>query len=169
MCSTKTTSSEWRVVRFTRCGYKWLHKKKKSIIKSAYQDDEHQKLGAEAREAKERLDERLRTQRKSESKRHNNSKALRCGDGRSMVHKELQLHTEVYCSKRNGSRKFSWAKLSWKASDQDECAVCLERFRAGETLLHLPCAHRFHSGCLAPWLENNAHCPCCRMGLITHH
>lgn len=90
-------------------------------------------------------------------------------DGRSsMIPMELQR--EVYGSKkststRTGSRRFSWAKLSWKSSDQDECAVCLERFRPGETLVHLPCAHRFHSGCMVPWLENNAHCPCCRMGI----
>jgi hypothetical protein len=78
-----------------------------------------------------------------------------------------ELHTEVYGSKKGGSRRFSWSKLSWKASEQDECAVCLEQFKAGETLAHLPCDHRFHVRCLVPWLENNAHCPCCRMGIIS--
>ncbi|KAL5547679.1 hypothetical protein UlMin_002910 [Ulmus minor] len=137
--------------------------KQRSISNQAYQDDE--KLGAEAREAKERLDERLRTQRKSNSKRQNNKKeGLRGADfGKSIVKGELKK--EVCGSKNSGSRRFSWSKLSWKASDQEECAVCLERFRGGETLVHLPCAHRFHSGCLVPWLENSAHCPCCRMGI----
>lgn len=77
-----------------------------------------------------------------------------------------ELHTEVFGSKKRGSRWFSWTKLSWKASDQDDCAVCLELFKAGENLVHLPCAHKFHVRCLVPWLENNAHCPCCRMGII---
>ncbi|GMN47494.1 hypothetical protein TIFTF001_016671 [Ficus carica] len=111
-----------------------------------------QKLGVEAREAKERLDGRLRTQRKSESIRKN---------GKSVV-KGDEVQVEVYGTRKSGSRRFSWAKLSWKASDQEECAICLEWFRAGETLVHLPCAHRFHHGCLVPWLENNSHCPCCR-------
>lgn len=40
--------------------------KNRSILNQTNQD---QKLGVEAKEAKERLDERLRTQRKPESKR----------------------------------------------------------------------------------------------------
>ncbi|XP_024024490.1 probable E3 ubiquitin-protein ligase RHY1A isoform X2 [Morus notabilis] len=134
--------------------------KQGSMSTQVYQDDDDQKLGVKAREAKERLNERLRAQRKSESKRQN-GKSVGKGD---------QLQKEVYGTRKSGSRRFSWAKLSWKASDQEVCAICLERFRAGENLVHLPCAHRFHHGCLVPWLENNSHCPCCRMGInvMTH-
>ncbi|KAL6221349.1 hypothetical protein ACLB2K_009100 [Fragaria x ananassa] len=139
------------------------------LNQASYMDE---KLGVEARVAKERLDERLRTQRKTQPNRLNRKEgSLRSSsvdDGRStMIIRDL--HREVYGSKKTttktGSRKFSWAKLSWKSSDQDECAVCLERFMPGETLVHLPCAHRFHSGCMVPWLEKNAHCPCCRTGV----
>ncbi|XP_050364594.1 probable E3 ubiquitin-protein ligase RHY1A [Argentina anserina] len=137
------------------------------LNQASYTDE---KLGVEARVAKDRLDERLRTQKKSQPKRlisKEGSLRIVVDDGISaMIMKEL--HREVYGSKKTtktGSRKFSWAKLSWKSSDQDECAVCLERFRPGETLVHLPCAHRFHSGCMIPWLEKNAHCPCCRMAI----
>lgn len=96
--------------------------------------------------------------------RNKSKESLRIVDGRAMVVGELQ--TEVFGSKRSGSKRFSWGKLSWKASDQVECAICLEGFKAGESLVHLPCAHRFHSRCLMPWLETNAHCPCCRMGIF---
>lgn len=89
-----------------------------------------------------------------------NNKKIR-KNGKSVV-KGDEVQVEVYGTRRSGSRRFSWANLSWKASDQEECAICLEGFRAGETLVHLPCAHRFHHGCLVPWLENNSHCPCCR-------
>lgn len=133
----------------------------RSVLNQAYSDE---KLGGVAREAKERLDERLRTQRKSEPTRNKSKESLRIVDGRAMVVGELQ--TEVFGSKRSGSKRFSWGKLSWKASDQVECAICLEGFKAGESLVHLPCAHRFHSRCLMPWLETNAHCPCCRMGIF---
>ncbi|WP_411024310.1 RING finger domain-containing protein, partial [Salmonella sp. s58953] len=44
-------------------------------------------------------------------------------------------------------------KLEWKATEQDECAICLDQFVASEALASLPCAHRFHSRCLVPWLE----------------
>lgn len=136
----------------------------RTLLNQVCQDE---KLEEVAREAKERLDGKLRIQRKSETKRNRNSKdSLRCVESKSMVLGEL--HTEVFGSKKSGSRRFSWTKLSWKALDQDECAVCLELFKAGETLVHLPCAHRFHVRCLVPWLENNAHCPCCRMGTISH-
>ncbi|KAJ0030163.1 hypothetical protein Pint_14708 [Pistacia integerrima] len=137
-------------------------------MSQAYEDE---KLGGAAREARERLDERLRTQRKSlETKRQlsGGKESLRCVDGRSGG----ELHTEVFgsskscCSSRSGSKRFNWAKLSWKASEQEECAICLERFKTGETLVHLPCAHRFHGRCLVPWLEANAHCPCCRMEML---
>ncbi|KAL5839883.1 hypothetical protein ACOSQ4_012491 [Xanthoceras sorbifolium] len=125
------------------------------------QASQDEKLGGLAREAKERLDERLGTQRKiletrSEKERLRSSS---CVDGR--------LHTEVFGSKKSGSKRFSWSKLSWRASEQEECAICLERFKLGDTLVHLPCAHRFHARCLLPWLEANAQCPCCRTEILT--
>ncbi|KAG8485848.1 hypothetical protein CXB51_019200 [Gossypium anomalum] len=146
-------------------GLTWVlfgEKKQRSILTQSYQDD---KLGGVAREAKERLDERLRSQRKSEPKRHSNKEGMKCVDGKSLVQGELR--TEVFGSKKSASKRFSWAKLNWKASDQDECAICLERFKVDESLVHPPCAHRFHSRCLVPWLENHAHCPCCRMGILS--
>eukprot|EP00257_Ricinus_communis_P023038 XP_015582920.1 probable E3 ubiquitin-protein ligase RHY1A [Ricinus communis] len=134
----------------------------RNILSKVYEDE---KLGGVARQAKERLDERLRTQRKSSSKRRSSTGNLSGrAEGRPVGEGELQ--TEVYGLKKSsssGSKLFNWAKLSWKAADQDECTICLERFKSGETLVHLPCAHKYHCRCLVPWLENNAHCPCCRM------
>ncbi|KAM7472986.1 hypothetical protein LguiA_011169 [Lonicera macranthoides] len=131
------------------------------------QEEQDAKLGGAAREAKERLDERLRAQWKPETKRTKLQEKVVLGaeEHSSMVLSDLQI--EVYGLKKSGSKRFSWGKLGWKASDQDECAVCLDHFKAGQTLMHLPCAHRFHLRCLAPWLENNAHCPCCRMVVLT--
>ncbi|KAK6944404.1 Zinc finger, RING-type [Dillenia turbinata] len=127
------------------------------------QASEDEKLGRVAREARERLDERLRTQRKTESRRHGAVERHGQMEGGSMAVGVLQ--TEVLGPKKTSSKRFNWAKLSWKASDQEECAVCLDRYQPGETLVHLPCAHRFHSKCLVPWLRTNAHCPCCRMAV----
>lgn len=134
-----------------------------SLQRETKQVDVDEKLGGLAREAKERLDERLRSQSKSEIRRHNSKKSKNIINGSSMVFGDL--HTEVLGNKK----KFNWAKLSWKAMEQEECTVCLERFSAGETLVHLTCAHRFHSTCLIPWLVNNAHCPCCRKVILLNH
>lgn len=75
---------------------------------------------------------------------------------------------EVFGLKKSGSKRFNWGKmgLNWKSSDQDECSVCLDKFKVGEKLARLPCAHRFHSVCSLPWLESHAHCPCCRMSVL---
>ncbi|CAA2953957.1 probable E3 ubiquitin- ligase RHY1A [Olea europaea subsp. europaea] len=121
-------------------------------ISQAYCDE---KLGAVAREAKKRLDERLKAQWKSEIKRVSSGQERT----RNLEVSPTIEGTEVFGLKK----KFNWAKLSWKCTEQEECAVCLEHLMAGDTLMQLPCAHRFHSKCLVPWLESNAQCPCCRM------
>ncbi|XP_057767895.1 probable E3 ubiquitin-protein ligase XERICO isoform X1 [Salvia miltiorrhiza] len=98
------------------------------------------RLGAEAREAKKRLDERLQAQWRSETTR------------------------EVEKVKKSGSKRLKWLKLRRRSSEEEECAVCLDQINGDpETLMQLRCGHRFHTLCLLPWLEANAHCPCCRM------
>ncbi|KAK7304749.1 hypothetical protein VNO77_42636 [Canavalia gladiata] len=126
-----------------------------------YQAQPDENMVGAARKAKQRLDDKFRTQRMSENKRENR---IKCVEERKTSTGEL--HTEVYGSNKRGSLKFSWSKWSWKASEQEDCAVCLELFRVGETLIHLPCAHRFHNRCLKPWLENNSRCPCCRTTIL---
>ncbi|XP_021990224.1 probable E3 ubiquitin-protein ligase RHY1A isoform X1 [Helianthus annuus] len=135
--------------------------------------DQDGKLGCVARKAKERLDERLRSHRKSETNSSQERsrgaslvKEIERKPSSSMVVGDLQM--EGFGLKRSGSKKFSWGKMGliWKSSEQDECVVCLEKFKVGEKLDRLPCAHRFHSVCLLPWLESHAHCPCCRMSVL---
>lgn len=43
-----------------------------------------------------------------------------------------------------------------------ECAVCLEKFKAGDGLLQLPCKHVFHHECMLPWFRIRSRCPYCR-------
>ncbi|ERN08217.1 hypothetical protein AMTR_s00018p00203080 [Amborella trichopoda] len=43
------------------------------------------------------------------------------------------------------------------------CAVCLEDYKAGETLRVLPCHHDFHAVCVDSWLTSwKAFCPVCK-------
>ncbi|KAG6673551.1 hypothetical protein I3842_16G117200 [Carya illinoinensis] len=93
---------------------------KRSLLYKSYNDEE---LGGAAREAKERLDERLTAHRKSETKRSNTKKISRFVERKSMVVGEL--HKEALGSKQSGPERFSWMKLCWKSSDQNNCAVCM--------------------------------------------
>ncbi|GMH18987.1 hypothetical protein Nepgr_020828 [Nepenthes gracilis] len=144
----------------------------RSGLSRASQDEE---LGELAREAKERLDEKLRAQRKPEIRRNSsdlNEVGLRCINRRTSMIRDLQ--TELFRLKKTrnsggGSKRFIWGKLGWKPWEQEECAVCLEEFRLGENLMNLPCAHKFHSRCLTPWLEKNSHCPCCRKAIFSNY
>ncbi|CAL9095252.1 unnamed protein product [Musa textilis] len=146
-------------------------------------------LGHTAREARERLDARLRIKRFVNnmslfmpfasaffshvplmSCRHNSLGSMKLGESEGCSHGRLHrilgsVQRQVFSSKKS-TGKFSWSKLRWKASEQADCAVCLEDFQEGDMLVHLPCAHRFHWNCVLPWLESSSHCPCCRMTIF---
>ena len=46
-----------------------------------------------------------------------------------------------------------------------QCSVCLDDFEVGSEAKEMPCKHRFHSGCILPWLELHSSCPVCRFQL----
>lgn len=72
------------------------------------------------------------------------------------------VQREVYSKKGVMRRLMRWSRPRWAAAEQAECAVCLDEFRAGDVLAHLPCGHRFHWACALPWLEGTSRCPFCR-------
>ncbi|KAE8663154.1 Vacuolar ATP synthase catalytic subunit-related / V-ATPase-related / vacuolar proton pump-related [Hibiscus syriacus] len=45
------------------------------------------------------------------------------------------------------------------------CSVCLEDIEIGSETKEMPCKHKFHSGCITPWLELHSSCPVCRYKL----
>lgn len=153
-------------------------------------------LDGSAREAKERLDHKLRGQREpvATSKRCV-SAAAACplhprtsrhqsagGGGGSLQqqqhhHHPRALRREVFPEPpdqgRGGARRrFGWLRVRLvgrrgrpeeeEAREEEECAVCLEDLRAGDAVARLPCAHRFHWSCAAPWVRAASRCPLCR-------
>lgn len=135
-------------------------------------------------EARERLEERLRAsstsnRRDSHVRRINNREQVYVGgliaEARqpSELVRDIQptsvatsktcidlLRKEIYVPETKGGN--SWLKLKSRASETEDCAICLECFKLNQVLIHLPCEHKFHSSCLIPWLDNNQHCPYCR-------
>jgi len=64
--------------------------------------------------------------------------------------------------KMTETKKFSPDDASI-ASDDANCAICLENYAKGEELRVLRCGHHFHKSCLDPWLkEYNKACPLCK-------
>ncbi|WOK99945.1 E3 ubiquitin-protein ligase [Canna indica] len=58
--------------------------------------------------------------------------------------------------------EFDFGAAPGRWSDE-ECAVCLERFGAGDRCRLLPaCEHSFHAKCVDPWLRLAPVCPICR-------
>ena len=44
----------------------------------------------------------------------------------------------------------------------DECSICLDKFKKNNIVNRLPCRHIFHQNCLRDWLKDNDTCPLCR-------
>ncbi|KAI7748701.1 hypothetical protein M8C21_004758, partial [Ambrosia artemisiifolia] len=115
------------------------------LQRSMVNQSDEDKLGGAAREAKERLDGRLRGHLKQDIKRQNSQETLsgvgRRISGNQVVMEDLQM--EIFGSKKNGLKRFRWGKkwLRWKSSEEDECAICLDRVKASEKIVQLPCVH----------------------------
>jgi len=41
----------------------------------------------------------------------------------------------------------------------DNCVICLENMEPGQTIVILPCFHRFHAECVDSWLKGSKLCP----------
>ncbi|CAN6202313.1 unnamed protein product [Urochloa humidicola] len=142
-------------------------------------------LDSNAREGKERLDQKLRSKKEAAIKRHHSTGSIKLSRphhhhggaedrGESSASASAApaamcgVQREVYSKKGVMRRLMRWSRPRWAAAEQAECAVCLDEFRAGDVLAHLPCGHRFHWACAAPWLEGTSRCPFCRAAVDLH-
>jgi hypothetical protein len=47
-------------------------------------------------------------------------------------------------------------------TDHNNCSICLEHFKPGDSKKSLPCLHGFHAQCVDKWLRSNGSCPICK-------
>ncbi|XP_067896976.1 E3 ubiquitin-protein ligase DZIP3-like isoform X2 [Heterodontus francisci] len=59
----------------------------------------------------------------------------------------------------------SWEGARALTEEQDPCVICHEELTI-ESMLILPCAHKFHSQCIGPWLKEQRTCPTCRLHVV---
>ncbi|KAF8113971.1 hypothetical protein N665_0043s0044 [Sinapis alba] len=52
-----------------------------------------------------------------------------------------------------------------KICDPLQCSVCLDDFDKGSEAKEMACKHKFHVGCIVPWLGLHSSCPVCRYEL----
>ncbi len=45
---------------------------------------------------------------------------------------------------------------------EEQCNICLEKFKKDDSVRRLPCLHLYHSDCIDNWLKQNKTCPTCR-------
>ncbi|XP_077199653.1 E3 ubiquitin-protein ligase RNF149 isoform X2 [Paroedura picta] len=50
--------------------------------------------------------------------------------------------------------------------DAENCAVCIENYKAKDAVRILPCKHIFHKTCIDPWLLDHRTCPMCKLDVI---
>ncbi|XP_078089078.1 E3 ubiquitin-protein ligase DZIP3-like [Mustelus asterias] len=58
-----------------------------------------------------------------------------------------------------------WEGARALTEEQDPCVICHEEL-ATELMLVLPCAHKFHTQCIGPWLNEQRTCPTCRLHVV---
>ncbi|XP_026016107.1 RING finger protein 150 [Astatotilapia calliptera] len=77
----------------------------------------------------------------------------RLGDAAKKAISKLQLRTI-----RKGDQETE--------PDFDNCAVCIEGYKANDVVRILPCRHLFHKSCVDPWLLDHRTCPMCKMNIL---
>ncbi|XP_072369733.1 E3 ubiquitin-protein ligase DZIP3-like isoform X2 [Scyliorhinus torazame] len=89
---------------------------------------------------------------------------------------ESKLSESNYSGQKKPSQQSVWRSSrqqglqSWEGAraltgEQDPCVICHEEL-AIESMLILPCAHKFHSQCIGPWLHEQRTCPTCRLHVV---
>jgi hypothetical protein len=89
---------------------------------------------------------------------------------------ELEPHVSAYAHATEGEihrlptdvMSEKWAlQLASQGGEASVCSICLDLYAEGDSLRTLPCLHRFHCGCIDPWLAGlSTTCPICKSSVL---
>jgi len=69
---------------------------------------------------------------------------------------------EINCELPSDESQLLRIPFQEKSKDEENvCEICLLDYNKGDTLIYLPCIHRFHEECIVGWLSKKAQCPIC--------
>ena len=51
------------------------------------------------------------------------------------------------------------------SNNNNKCIICLCDFEIGDQVSALPCAHVFHTECIASWIKKHCQCPVCKFNI----
>ncbi|XP_073929163.1 E3 ubiquitin-protein ligase DZIP3 isoform X5 [Castor canadensis] len=105
-------------------------------------------------------------------KSQNQGKSVPNGNCVSPSHSPTQPNTPQP-SKQAWGPHSSQGSATWEGAnnlddeeeEEEPCVICHENL-SPENLSVLPCAHKFHSQCIRPWLMQQGTCPTCRLHVL---
>ncbi|XP_030104954.1 E3 ubiquitin-protein ligase DZIP3 isoform X4 [Mus musculus] len=100
--------------------------------------------------------------KKSESE----EKSAQDGNNASPSHTASQPNAPQDPKSAQGSATWEGDKdMDNEEEEEEPCVICHENL-SPENLSVLPCAHKFHSQCIRPWLMQQGTCPTCRLHVL---
>ncbi|XP_051005981.1 E3 ubiquitin-protein ligase DZIP3 isoform X3 [Acomys russatus] len=88
------------------------------------------------------------------------------GNSASPSHTSSQPNDPQAPTAAQGSATLEGAKdLDNEEEEEEPCVICHDNL-SPENLSALPCAHKFHSQCIRPWLMQQGTCPTCRLHVL---
>lgn len=59
------------------------------------------------------------------------------------------------------------SKIAEESMKNENCAICMSKFEAGDNITGLECKHTLHTDCIAEWVKYKSECPVCRADILT--
>ena len=50
----------------------------------------------------------------------------------------------------------------YSALQEDNCPICLQKYKVADIIKEFPCKHIFHKNCIFKWLKKSNLCPLCK-------
>lgn len=84
------------------------------------------------------------------------------------VHARDKTEKRLTSAAKKAIAKLPTRTVNKKTEDDesDNCAVCLDGYKAGDVVRILPCQHEFHKLCIDPWLVEHRTCPMCKLNIL---